>query len=94
MAQAAQAIAGIDALGCGKLAGYLPNRAPGLSLATAALNTQLRELTTAYPEFAVSLSCLVWRLVSACKDRSAYWQRNGNKHLLVGVYAQLQSLLS
>ncbi len=93
MAQAAQAIAGIDAPGCGKLAGYLANRAPGLSLATAALNKQLRELTTAYPESAVSLACLVWRLVSECKRRSAYWQRHENQRLLAGAYARLQSLL-
>jgi hypothetical protein len=93
MAQAAQAIAGIDAPGCGKLAGYLANRAPGLSLATAALNTQLRELASAYPECAVALACLVWRLVSACKKRSAYWQRHENTRLLAGAYARLQSLL-
>jgi hypothetical protein len=93
MAQAAQAIAGIDAPGCGKLAGYLANRAPGLSLANAALNTQLRALATAYPEGAVALACLVWRWVSACKERSAYWQRHENKRLLAGAYARLQSLL-
>jgi hypothetical protein len=93
MAQAAQAIAGIDAPGCGKLAGYLANRAPGLSLATAALNTQLRELATAYPASAVALACLVWRLVSACKERCAYWQRHENTRLLAGAYARLQSLL-
>ncbi len=93
MAQAAQAIEHIDAPGCGKLAGYLVNRAPGLSLATAALNTQLRELASAYPASAVSLACLVWRLVSACKDRAGYWQRYENQRLLAGAYACLQSLL-
>ena len=91
--QAAQAIAGIDAPGCGKLAGYLANRAPGLSLATAALNTQLQALSTAYPQCAVALACLIWRLVSECKKRSAYWQRNENKRLLAGAYTRLQSLL-
>ena len=93
MAQAAQAIAGIDAPGCQKLAGYLANRAPGLSLATTALNRVLRELASAYPQSAVSLACLVWRLVSECKKRSAYWQRHENKRLLAGAYARLQSLL-
>jgi hypothetical protein len=93
MAQAAQAIAGIDAPGCQKLAGYLANRAPGLALATAALNTQLRALASAYPESAVSLACLVWRLVSECKKHSAYWQRHEHKCLLAGAYARLQSLL-
>ena len=93
MAQAAQAIACIDAPGCQKLAGYLANRAPGLSLATAALNTQLQALATAYPQSAVALACLIWRLVSECKKRSAYWQRNQNKRLLAGAYARLQLLL-
>ena len=93
MAQAAQAIERIDAPGCQKLAGYLANRAPGLSLATTALNTQLRALATAYPECAVSLACLVWRLVSECKKRSAHWQRHENQRLLAGAYARLQSLL-
>ncbi len=93
LAQAAQVLAGIDAPGCGKLAGYLTNRAPGLSLATAALNKQLRELTTAYPESVVSLACLIWRLVSECKERSAYCQRHENQRLLAGAYARLQALL-
>ncbi len=93
MTQAAQTIERIDAPGCQKLAGYLANRAPGLSLATAALNTQLRELASAYPESAVSLACLIWRAVSECKKRSALWQRNENKRLLAGAYARLQALL-
>ena len=69
------------------------NRAPGLSLATAALHTQLQALASAYPECTVSLACLVWRLVSACKKRSAYGQRHENQRLLAGAYARLQSLL-
>ena len=93
MAQAAQAIAGIDAPGCQKLAGYLANRAPGLALATTALNSQLRELATAYPLVAVSLACLIWRAVSACQKRSAPWQQNANQCLLAGAYARLQVLL-
>ncbi len=93
MVQAAQAIERIDAPGCQKFAGYLVNRAPGLSLASAALNTQLRALASAYPQCTVSLACLVWRLVSACKDRSAYWQRHANTRLLAGAYARVQALL-
>ncbi len=57
------------------------------------MHAQLRELATAYPESAVSLACLVWRLVSACKNRSAYWQRRENTRLLAGAYVCLQSLL-
>lgn len=93
MAQAAQAIVGIDAPGCQKLAGYLANRSPGLALATTALDSQLRELTTAYPLAAVSLACLIWRAVAACQKRSAPWQQNENQCLLAGAYARLQALL-
>lgn len=93
MAQAAQAIAGIEASGCRKLAGYLANRAPGLSLATTALNTQLQALAGAYSPCAVALACLIWRLVAACQKHAAYWQRNENQRLLAGAFARLQSLL-
>lgn len=93
IAQAAQAIAGIDAPGCRKLAGYLTNRGPGLSLATTALNTQLQALTTAYSSAAVSLACLIWRLVAECKKCAAHWQRNEFQRLLAGAFARLQSLL-
>ncbi len=61
MEQAAQAIAPLDEPGCGKLAGYLINRAPGLSLATAALHTQLSALGALYPAPAVVLASMVWR---------------------------------
>ena len=93
MAQAAQAIEHIDAPGCRKLAGYLANRAPGLSLATTALHAQLQALGSLYPMAAVSLACLIWRAVSECKKRSVPWQRHENLRLLAGAYAQLQALL-
>jgi len=93
MAQAAQAIAGIDAPGCQKLAGYLTNRAPGLSLATAALHTELSALSASYPAAAVVLACMIWRLVAAVKKSSHPWQHSKHRRLLLGALAQLQSLL-
>ncbi len=89
MAQAAQAIACIDAPECRKLAGYLTNRAAGLALAITALNSQLGELANVYPPSAVSLACLIWRAASECNKRSAYWQRHDNQRLLAGAYARL-----
>jgi len=93
MAQAAQAIAQIDEPGCGKLAGYLTNRVPGLSLATAALNTELSALSASYPASAVVLACMIWRLVSALKKSPRSWQHSKHERLLLGAFAQLQSLL-
>jgi hypothetical protein len=93
MAQAAQAIAGIEAPGCPKLAGYLANRTAGLALATTALNRQLGELADAYPPFAVALTCLIWRAVSESHKGSGYWQRHDTLRLLAGAYARLQALL-
>ncbi|MEN8132255.1 MAG: hypothetical protein ABFS45_19170, partial [Pseudomonadota bacterium] len=61
--QAAQAIAAIDDVRCGKLARYLKNRAPGLSLTTADLNLRMAELDAMYPAQAVVLACMIWRLV-------------------------------
>ena len=93
MAQAAQGIAGIEAPNCRKLAGYLTNRAPGLSLATTALNKHLRELENAYPALAISLACLIWRLVSELRTQPRPWQRTEHKRLLLGAFAQLSALL-
>lgn len=93
IAQAAQAIAAIQAPGCAKLAGYLVNRAEGLALATTALSGQLSELAEAYSACAVSLACMIWRALSQYHRRSSYEQRNENLRLLTGAYAQLQALL-
>ena len=57
------------------------------------MSGSIRALATAYPQCAVSLACLVWRLVSECQKRSGYWQRHENQRLLAGTYARLQSLL-
>ncbi len=93
MAQAAEGIARIDEASCRKLAGYLTNRAPGLSLATTALNKQLRELENAYPAVAISLACLIWRLVSELRTPPRPWQRTEHTRLLLGAFTQLSALL-
>ena len=46
---------------CHKVAGYLRNRAAGLSLAPGELNTRLGELATTYTLEAVALACMLWR---------------------------------
>ena len=93
MAQAAEGIARIDEASCRKLAGYLTNRTTGLSLATTALNKQLRELENAYPALAISLACLMWRLVSELRTSRRLWQRTEHTRLLLGAFTQLNALL-
>ncbi len=93
MAQAAEGIARIDDATCRKLAGYLTNRAPGLSLATTALNKQLRELENTYPALAICLACLIWRLVSALRTQRRPWQRTEHTRVLLGAFTRLSTLL-
>jgi hypothetical protein len=93
MAQAAEGIARIDEASCRKLAGYLTHRAPGLSLATTALNQQLHELEKVYPALALCLACLIWRLVSELRTQRRPWQRTEHTRLLLGAFTQLSALL-
>ena len=93
MEQAAQCIEGIDDRDCVKLARYVRNRAPGVALASAALHTKLEQLSTAYPEHAVAMACLLWRLRSELQPSSAPWSKPKRRRLLLGVLAWLRSQL-
>ncbi|MCP4388475.1 MAG: hypothetical protein GY802_09275 [Gammaproteobacteria bacterium] len=91
--QAAQAIAAIDDARCGKLARYLKNRAPGLSLATADLNIRMAELYAMYPVQAVVLACMIWRLVGELQTNRSPGQRTEHSRQLLGAFAQLMTLI-
>ncbi len=94
MEQAAQSIGGIDDRDCTKLARYVRNRAPGVSLASTALHAKLHELSSAYPEHAVAMGCLVWRLVSELRKSPRPWSKPQHRRLLLGALAWLKSQLS
>ncbi len=93
MEQAADAIGGIDDRDCAKLARYLRNRAPGVSIASAALHTKLQELSPTYSEHAVAMACLVWRLLEELKHARAPWSKHERRRLLLGALAWLRSQL-
>jgi len=91
--QAAAAIRAIDDPHCDKVAGYLNNRAPGLSLATRALHNELSHLSSTYPTAAVLLATLIWCLVSDIKRHRRPGQRVELTRQLAGAFAQLTQLL-
>jgi len=91
--QAAAAIQAIDDYHCAKIAGYLRNRAPGLSLATRALHNELSHLSATYPIAAVFLATLIWCLVSDIKRHRRPRQHMAMTRQLAGAFAQLNQLL-
>ena len=91
--QAAQAIEAIDNERCKKLARYLTNRAPGLSLATADLHGQLTELYNTYSIAAVALACMICRVLDALRSQRWPWKHTEYTRQLLGAFAQLKTLL-
>lgn len=61
--QAAEAIRQIDQPGCTKAANYLANRAPGLALYAAELDTALTALSVDVGEESVALACVITQLL-------------------------------
>jgi len=91
--QAAAAIRAIDDHHCAKVAGYLNNRAPGLSLATRALHNELSYLSSSYPMATVLLATLIWCLASDIKRHRRPGQRIEMTRRLAGAFAHLTRLL-
>jgi hypothetical protein len=91
--QAAAIIREIDGAHCTRIAGYLNNRAPGLSLATHGLHTQLTELSANYPIAAVALATLIWCLVADIKHHRRPGQHNEMTRRLANAFADLNHLL-
>ena len=91
--QAAQTMAAIDEPPCRKVAGYLTNRAPGLALAIAALRPRLEQVGAGYPDEALPLACLIWRLVGDLRQGRCRGPRREHPRHLLGAYARLTALL-
>ncbi|MFQ5410323.1 MAG: transposase [Anaerolineales bacterium] len=91
--QAARTLADIDEPHCRKVAKYLTNRAPGLALAIAALRPRLEQAGAGYPDEALPLACLIWRLVGDLKQGRRRGARRESRRHLLGAYARLTALL-
>ena len=78
---------------CRKVGRYLSNRAPGLALAMTELEGQLRALAERYGEHALSLACVIERLVKDLRNRRRPWQRSEQTRHLFGAFALLNQRL-
>lgn len=76
-----------------KVARYLRNRAPGLSLAIADLYTRLQALFPLYTPDAVCLACLILHLLGSVRQRSVPLPPNERTRHLLGAFASLKDLL-
>lgn len=90
---AAESIRQIGQPGCGKVATYLTNRAPGLALYVAELDTQLTTLSETYGDQSVSLACVITQLVDDLQQHRRPWQRREQLHHLMGAYHHLNEQL-
>ena len=86
---AADAMQGIDNTNSKEVGGYIRNRAPGLSMASAELNDRLQALFTLYTPRAVCLACLVWRLLGIVQKRRRPWQHKEQTRQLLGAFTLL-----
>jgi hypothetical protein len=76
-----------------KVARYLRNRAPGLSLAIADLYGRLQALFPVYSPDAVSLACLVLRLLDMARKRPGPLPLDNRTLHLAGAFSLLENLL-
>jgi hypothetical protein len=76
-----------------KVACYIRNRAPGLSLAITDLHTRLQALFPIYTPDAVCLACLVLHLLGIMRKRSGPLASNNRTRHLLGAFALLKDLL-
>lgn len=90
---AADAMQEIDNTHSKDVGGYIRNRAPGLSLATTDLHTRLTELSKNYTPEALSLACIIWRLLEIIPKRRKPWQYTEQARQLLGAFALLKDLL-
>jgi len=90
---AAEEMQRIDYAKSKKVARYIRNRAPGLSLAIADLYTRLQALFPIYTPNAVCLACLILHLLSRVRKRSGPLPPNERTRHLLGAFALLKDLL-
>lgn len=91
--QAAQAMRAVDYRGCGKVADYLTNRAPGLACYAAQLHAQLVTLTGEYGEPLVSLAAAIVQLSDDLQQQRGAWHRREQSQHLIGAYQRLHQQL-
>jgi len=90
---AAEEMQGIDYAKSKKVARYIRNRAPGLSLAIADLHTRLQALFPLYTPDAVCLACLVLHLLGTVRKRPGRLPPNDQTRHLLGAFALLKDVL-
>ena len=90
---AAEEMQRIDYAKSKKVARYIRNRAPGLSLAIADLHTRLQALFPIYTADAVRLACLVLHLLESLRKRPGPLPSNDRTRHLLGAFASLKDLL-
>ncbi len=75
-----------------KVARYIRNRAPGLSLAIADLHTRLQALFPIHTSDAVCLACLILHLLGTVRKRPGPLPPNDRTRHLLGAFALLKDL--
>lgn len=86
VSQAAQTMRTLSYCGCGKVANYLTNRAPGLACYAAQLHTQLTALAQHYGDRAISLAAVIVQLSDDLAYRRRPWQCRQQSQQLIGAY--------
>lgn len=89
---AADEMKGIDYGKSKKVARYIRNRAPGLSLAIADLHTRLQALFPIHTSDAVCLACLILHLLGIVRKRPGPLPPNDRTRHLLGAFALLKDL--
>jgi len=90
---AAEEMQRIDYAKSKEVAGYIRNRAPGLSLAIADLHTRLQALFPIYTPDAVCLACLILYLLGVIRKRPGLLPLNERTRHLLGAFSLLNELL-
>jgi len=90
---AAEEMQRIDYVKSKKVARYIRNRAPGLSLAIADLHTRLQALFPIYTPDAVGLACLILHLLGRARKRPRSAPPNDRIRHLLGAFALLKDRL-
>jgi hypothetical protein len=90
---AAEEMQSIDYVKSKKVARYIRNRAPGLSLAIADLHTRLQALFPLYTPDAVCLACLILHLLGTVRKDPGRLPLNDQTRHLLGAFALLKDVL-
>jgi len=89
---AANQMLAIEDEDCRKIAKYIHNRAPGLSLYAEQLRNELLQIADHYHEDEVVLGAIIWRLVDDLRNHRRPWERFQSKRHLAEAYGLLLNL--